>query len=242
MSRNIDAIFLDTGNTMRITAKDPAFQYGVMKKLAELTGAMESPDAFFERLDERYEKYKKWARETLLQATEKDLWTQWMLPDFPAEKIAPLAGKLTRLWIDHNGHRILRPDAKSTMIELSQRGYILGIIANTASTTEIPDWLEADGLKPYFKAVILSSQLGIRKPNPEVYLEAARQAEVQPERSAYVGDNPSRDIQGARSAGFKMVIILLEAATLKKEPPKVRERPDSIIYECRDLLTIFPPR
>ncbi len=242
MSRNIDAIFLDTGNTMRITAKDPAFQYSIRRKLVELAGAKESPDDFFRRLDDRYESYKKWARETLVQVTEADLWTRWMLPEFPAEKIAPHAGRLTRLWIDHGGHRIPRPDAKQTLIELHKRGYVLGIIANTASTTEIPEWLEADGLKPYFKAVILSSQLGIRKPNPEVYLEAARRAGVEPGRSAYIGDNPSRDIQGARSAGFKMVVILLEAATLKKEPPKVKERPDHIIHECRDLLTIFPPR
>ena len=60
------------------------------------------------------------------------------------------------------------------MIELHRRGYILGIIANTITETEIPDWMEADGLTPYFKAVVLSSKVGTRKPNPEIYWEAAR--------------------------------------------------------------------
>jgi HAD superfamily hydrolase (TIGR01662 family) len=241
MSHNIDAIFLDTGNTMRTVSKDLAFQYGARKQLAKLLGSTDSPDAFCNRLDEHYEAYKKWAKETQTQASEKDLWTRWMLPDFPAEKITLLIGKLTRLWIDQGGHRVPRSDVKPTVIELSKRGYILGIIANTISETEIPDWLEADGLRQYFKALVLSSKLGIRKPNPEVYLEAARQAGVEPARCAYVGDNPVRDVPGAKSAGFKMVVILIEPVTLNKEPPKVKERPDFIIYKFGDLLNIFSP-
>jgi putative hydrolase of the HAD superfamily len=242
MSHNIEAILLDTGNTMRTVSKDPAFQYGARKQIVELIGTKDSPDKFCDRLDERYEAYKKWAKENHVQASEKVLWTRWMLPDFPVEKLTPLIGKLTRLWIDQGGHRIPRPDVKPTVIELNKRGYILGIIANTISETEIPNWLETDGLKQYFKAIVLSSKLGIRKPNPEVYLEAARQAGVEPARCAYVGDNPSRDIQGARLAGYGVVVILLESATLNKEPPKVKERPDSIIYRFGDLLNFFPPR
>jgi len=242
MSRNIEAIFLDTGNTMRIVEEDGTFQHRVRQRIAELVGTQESPDAFCDRLGERYDAYKHWAKETLIQASEKELWTRWLLPDFPPEKIAPLAGKLTRLWIERDGRRIIRPDAKPTVIELSRRGYALGIIANTISETEIPDWLEGDGLMSYFKAIVLSSRFGRRKPDMEIYLEAARIAGVEPARCAYVGDNPSRDILGARQAGFGMVIILLEQATLKKEPPRGKDKPDGFIRTCSDLLNFFPPR
>jgi HAD superfamily hydrolase (TIGR01662 family) len=242
MSRNIEAIFLDTGNTMRTIEKDPSFQYSARKQIAKLLGTTDSPDDFCDRLREGYNAYKKQAKETLVEASLEDIWTRWMLPDFPAEKIAPLAEKLTRLWLDQIGHRVPRPDVKPTVIELSKRGYILGIISNTMYDRNITDWLEADGLTQYFKALVLSSRLGIRKPNPGIYLEAARQAGVELARCAYVGDNPSRDIQGARLAGFKLVVILLEADTLKKEPPKVKERPDIIIYKFNELLNIFPPR
>jgi putative hydrolase of the HAD superfamily len=135
-----------------------------------------------------------------------------------------------------------RPDVKPTLVELHKRGYILGVLANTISETEIPAWLEADGLAPYFEAVVLSVLLGCRKPDPEIYLEAARRAGVEPSHCAYVGDNPSRDILGARLAGFGMAIILLEPTTLQKEPPSGRDKPDHIIRECGDLLNIFPPR
>jgi HAD superfamily hydrolase (TIGR01662 family) len=170
------------------------------------------------------------------------MWTQWMLPDFPPEKIGPLSGKLTRLWRDSDGRRLPRPDVKDTVLELSRRGYLLGIIANTITETEIPDYLEEYGLTDYFKTVVLSSKVGIRKPNPEIYLEAARRIGVEPEKCVYVGDNPVRDVEGTRAAGYGMMILILEPETLKKEPPKGEVKPDHTIHEIKDLLEIFPPR
>jgi putative hydrolase of the HAD superfamily len=170
------------------------------------------------------------------------LWTKWLLPGYPTGKIAPLAGKLTRLWRDHDGRRVPRPDVRPTVIELHKRGYILGIIANTITETEIPDWMESDGLTGYFKAVVLSSKVRIRKPNPEIYWEAARRVGVEPAKCAYVGDNPVRDVEGTQRAGFGMMIILLEPATLAKEPPTGEVKPDHIIRETSELLDIFPPR
>jgi putative hydrolase of the HAD superfamily len=241
-NNHIEAIFIDVGNTMRIVVKDELFQTQAKQQLVTLVGVDESPDAFCERLEERYLVYRKRAKEALTEASEKELWTRWMLPDFSADKIAPLSGKLTRLWRDRDGRRVARPDVKEVVLELSKRGYRLGIIANTITETEIPDWLEEDGLIDYFKAVVLSSKTGLRKPGPEIYLEAARRVGVDPARSMYVGDNPSRDILGARLAGFGMVVILMEPATLDKEPPTGENKPDKIIQEFSELLDIFPAR
>lgn len=242
MGKDIEAIFLDTGNTLRVVSKDVVFQNNAQQELVKLLGVNEVPAAFCKRLTERYQAYKKWTKETLIETSATELWTRWMLPESSAKKIAPLANQLTRLWINQGGYRAARPDAKQTITELAQRGYTLGIIANTISPTEIPEWLENNGMASYFKTVMLSAAFGRRKPDPYIFLEAARQVGIESARCAYVGDNPSRDIAGARQAGFGMVIILLESDTLSKEPPKVRERPDAIIRECADLLNIFPPR
>jgi len=242
MNTNIEAIFLDVGNTLRIVVEDEAFQASAKRQLVELTGSPMTPDAFFEHLEGRYKILRKRAKEQLVEASEKEMWTEWMLPDFPAEKIAPLAGRLTRLWRDSDGRRVARPDAKSTVIALHRRGYRLGIIANTITETEIPDWLEADGLTEYFKEVVLSSKVGYRKPGPEIYWEAARRIGVEPERCVYVGDNPIRDVEGTQKAGYGMAIVLHEPATLKKESQNSDVKPDYTIYTLSELLDIFPAR
>lgn len=241
MNHEIEAIFLDVGNTLRVVVEDESFQAQARQQLATLVGAQESPEAFCERVDARWKIYRKWSFETMMEASEKELWTRFLLPDFPADKIAPLAGKLTRLWRDRDGRRVPRPDVEQVVVELNKRGYCLGIIANTITETEIPDWLEADGLTKYFKAVVLSSKFRYRKPGPEIYWEAARRAGVTPARSVYVGDNPSRDVVGTRRAGFGMVIIMMEPAELEKEPPTGENKPDVIIHELSELLNIFPP-
>jgi putative hydrolase of the HAD superfamily len=242
MSHDIEAIFLDVGNTLRIVIDDLAFRTQARADLMSLVGAQEPEGEFFERLETRWKTYRKQSKASLLESPERDLWSKWLLPDYPSEKIVPLAGRLTRLWRDHDGLRIPRPDVKDTVLELDRRGYKLGIIANTITETEIPDWLETDGLASYFKAVVLSSKVGIRKPNPEIYWEAARRVGVEPARCAYVGDNPVRDVEGTRLAGFGMMIIILEPATLEKEPPKDAPKPDHEIHTIGELLNIFPPR
>ncbi len=242
MNPNIEAIFLDVGNTLRIVVEDPEFIAQAKRDMMSLVGAQEPEQAFFAQLEARWKAYRSQSKSTLLEASEKELWTQWLLPDFPTEMIAPLSGKLTRLWRDRDGRRVPRSDVNDVVIELSRRGYLLGIIANTITETEIPDWMAAEGLTDYFKAVVLSSKVRIRKPNPEIYWEAARRIGVEPAGCAYVGDNPVRDVEGCQAAGFGMMIYFWEPATLAKEPPTGEHKPDCTITSCSQLLNIFPPR
>jgi len=125
-------------------------------------------------------------------------------------------------------------------LELSRRGYILGIISNVITSREIPDWLEEEGLTPYFQSVVLSSVMGIRKPAPEIYLEAARRAGVLPEKCAYVGDNLKRDVTGTRRAGFGMAVIYISLEELQDAEITDENRPDAIIHSFAQLLDIFP--
>jgi FMN phosphatase YigB (HAD superfamily) len=171
IKQNIEAIFLDHGNTMRIVVEDESFRNLAEQQLVEMIGANEPPDVFCKRLDDRYGIYKKRAKETLLQDSAAEVWVRWMLPEYPSNKIAPLANQLTCLWRDRKGRRILQPDAKQAILELHRRGYILGVIANSLSETEIPDWLKAEGLTQYFKSVVISSKFGRRKPDPYIFLK-----------------------------------------------------------------------
>ena len=110
----------------------------------------------------------------LLDVSEMELWLQYLLPDYPAERVAPNAARLTRLWRDHNGRRLAHDDVIPTLKELVRRGYKLGIIANTITETEIPDWMCQAKVADCFKTVILSSKVRLRKPDPAIYLLASR--------------------------------------------------------------------
>lgn len=240
MNPKIDAIFIDLGNTMRILVKDEEHQANARRRIAELVYSQETPEALCQRINERYKQYRKWAFETWIEAPESELWTKWLLPDYPADKLTPIATELTFQFRQSMGRRIVQPDARNVIEELDKRGYRLGIISNVITTQEIPDWLEADGFDQYFRSVVLSSVFGRRKPDPQIYWEAARRIDVAPEKCVYVGDNPSRDVVGTRNAGFGMVILLMDPEELEKDPPAGENKPDVIIHEFKQLLDIFP--
>jgi putative hydrolase of the HAD superfamily len=240
MPLEIEAIFLDLGNTLRMLVKDEGHQAQARRKIVELLGNNEMPEEFCEKLDLRYKAYRKWAFENLREAPEVELWTQWLAPEFSSDKVAPLAVELTYQYRQSMGRRIVQPDGERVVQALSQRGYCLGIISNVITSREIPDWLAADGFDKYFKSVVLSSVFGRRKPDPAIYLEAARLAGVAPSRCVYVGDNLKRDVTGTRRAGFGMVIILLDAEDSVDLQITDENKPDLIIYEFRNLLDIFP--
>lgn len=242
MNPEIDTIFIDVGNTLRILVEDEEYQARARKAIADFVGTPMTPEELIVLLDTRYKVYRKWAFETLREASEAILWTQWLLPDYPAERIAPLAGELTYLYRQTMGRRFTAPHAKETIYELDRRGYRLGIISNTITEREIPNWLVEEGLQKYFPTVILSSIFGYRKPGPEIYLEAVRCANTTPARSAYVGDNPIRDVQGSRAAGMGKVIIMIEPAELEFKDPNRENPADHYITRLSDLLDIFPAR
>lgn len=163
-----------------------------------------------------------------------------MLPDYDTELVARHAGRLTRMWRDRDGRREARPDVKDTLTELKKRGYKLGIIANTITETEIPDWMIHDGVAGLFSATVLSSKVRIRKPDPAIYDLACRAVDAKPENCAYVGDNPVRDVEGTRAAGFGMMIRIDEPSSEKAPDNDPKYIPDAVITNIGDLLDLFP--
>jgi putative hydrolase of the HAD superfamily len=240
MYQAIEAIFIDLGNTLRVLVKDEEHMRRAKQELARLVETEEEPAAFCAKLDERYKGYRKWAFKNLREAPEAELWTRWMVPDFPAERIAPLGAELTYQYRQSMGRRVVVEGGREVVEELLTRGYTLGIISNLIGTREIPEWLAAENYDRYFKSVVLSSVLGIRKPSPAIYLEAARRAEVEPAKCAYVGDNLKRDVTGTRLAGFGQIIIMLPQEELAEAEISDENRPDQIIHRFQQLLDIFP--
>lgn len=240
MNSKIEAVIFDVGATLRVLVPDPAFSDAAERELMELVQTQDSHDVFFEKLNKNWKAFRKHAKTSLLDISEMELWMQWLLPDYPPEIIAPNAGRLTRLWRDHGGRRIPREGTVDTLKELYRRGYKLGIIANTITETEIPDWLVEDNIAQYFTSVVLSSKVRVRKPDPAIYLLTARAMDVAPEKCAYIGDNPKRDVEGTFAAGYGLMVRIIAAEKPGQETPSDTYQPHHLIHSIPELLDIFP--
>lgn len=90
-------------------------------------------------------------------------------------------------------------------LELLSRRYRLGIVSNFYGNLD--GILAAEGLGSCFAVVADSGVLGVLKPDPQIFLHAARALESGPAECVMVGDSIPRDIKGAAAAGMKKVLV-----------------------------------
>ena len=243
MNKRIDAVLFDMGGTLRRTAKRTRHEkYQIIRQIIELIGVQGSADEFSRRLARRALAYKKWAEQTHIELSESDLWTRWMLPELPARQIEPMAVQLNQLYREALGSRVIFPESREVVLELFRRGYRLGLVSNTTSSVEVPALLKELEITGCFETVILSTEVGKRKPDPAILLDATQRMGIEPDHCAYIGDRIDRDVAAARQAGFANAIILRDPRHPKAKEANIPElSPDYTIQNLRELLDIFPP-
>jgi len=114
--------------------------------------------------------------------------------------------------------RTLFDDTLSTLTALKQRGYIVGVVTNRHYGGQpFHEDLQTMGLLDYFEYehMAISADLGIRKPNPDIFMHALNKLNVPPEEATMVGDSLKADIVGAKM--LNILAIWKPKASLREE-------------------------
>jgi putative hydrolase of the HAD superfamily len=80
----------------------------------------------------------------------------------------------------------------------------MGIVTNGYSDFQNTK-IDKLNLRKYMKTIIISEEVNIRKPNPEIFYLALSKINSNSETTLFVGDNPLLDIKGAIDAGLHSV-------------------------------------
>lgn len=103
------------------------------------------------------------------------------------------------------------PGARETVQALKERGFILSVITDTIyPVARKMRWLEQIGVAEFIDHVACSTELGVHKPDPAIYLAALRQAGLTAAESAFVGHDTA-ELAGARAVGMKTVAVFYAA-------------------------------
>jgi len=106
-------------------------------------------------------------------------------------------------------HQVMKPmpGALDTLEKLKDR-YRLGLISNFTHSPTVIRALDELGLSQYFETVVVSADLGLRKPSPVIFRKAMEELGLSdPGKVMFVGDDVDADIIGA--IGFGMVPVLI---------------------------------
>ena len=113
------------------------------------------------------------------------------------------------------------------LLEYLKPKYHLHLITNGFQEVQHTK-LSGAGLEPYFDTLTVSEEVGVKKPNPEIFRYALRKASATAEESLMIGDEMAFDIDGARAAGMDTLFFNPTGAPTE----------GSRTYEVRDLLEI----
>jgi len=117
--------------------------------------------------------------------------------------------------------------------ELSRR-FIVGVVSNGLPDVQYRK-LEAMGLGEVFSCIVLSEEIGIRKPDPGIFHHAASLLRMQPSECLYVGDSYASDVVGSKNSGMLACWLNREQSVTTNE----RTKADFVISHIQELSELI---
>lgn len=96
-------------------------------------------------------------------------------------------------------------DVLPTLAAVRARGWKLAIVSNWDE--RLRPLLRELNLVEHFDAIIISQEAGFTKPSPEIFQRAASGLGVPVETVLHIGDSAAEDVNGARLAGMKSLLL-----------------------------------
>jgi putative hydrolase of the HAD superfamily len=125
------------------------------------------------------------------------------------------------------------PESLSVLKKLFKT-YRLGLLTNGAPGIQ---WakINKSGIKKYFNHIIISGEVGIGKPNIEIFNEVLNKFKAIKDNIIYIGNSPRSDIDGAKNAGFYTVWINRDGKQYEG-----KHKPDKTIKNLKEIFKIIP--
>ena len=98
-----------------------------------------------------------------------------------------------------------RPDAISTVSELKNKGYKIGLLSNCS--IEIPILWQETAFADLFDTTIFSSRERLKKPDARIYDLACERLDAMPASCLYIADGEDHELKAAASVGLHPVLI-----------------------------------
>ena len=97
------------------------------------------------------------------------------------------------------------PDAPAALRALRARGLRVGVVSNF--DTRLVGLLEHLGLAPFVDRIVHSTRVGVAKPDPAIFHITLEALGVSPAEALHAGNEVVADVEGARAAGVRAVLV-----------------------------------
>jgi putative hydrolase of the HAD superfamily len=202
------AVFFDAGETL--VHPHPSFP-DLFARILVREGHEVSPEAIRDRIHVVSDRFREAAKNNELWTTSPEksrlFWHDVYGIFFRETGIPDSDGLIDTVYREFTdvANYSLFDDVVPVLGKLRDAGLKLGVVSN------FEEWLERLldqlGVTGFFEVRVISGVEGLEKPDLRIFELAMERANVTPERSAYVGDNPEFDVDPAAAAGMFPVLL-----------------------------------
>jgi len=149
----------------------------------------------------------------------------------PIDGASELAEQLTRIHMAAvRAVTAAPPEHKAVVPRLAER-YRMGLVSNFDDARTGYEILGDTGLAGHFEVVVISAEVRVRKPHPEIFRRVLDGLRLAPKDVLFVGDTVREDVVGARAAGIPVAWL----SENKGEYPTELSPPDYTIHNLTEL-------
>ena len=199
-----------------------------------------SAESFLEAYNQAHEKYRVVRYQELVEVTNA-VWISEALNSL-GFKTNPENTRIKKavnaFFEDYLNSLELRTCVKK-LLEAIFMKYKLGLVSNFTYAPVIHAGTRKLGINRFFNAVLVSEEVGWRKPHTKIFEEDLRRLGVTAEETVYVGDSPLEDIKGAKAAGMKTVFVPSQFYSMK-DLYESQQKPDIIMKDTQELYKRLP--
>lgn len=199
-----------------------------------------SVEKFMEAYTKAHEKYRVIRYEELVEVTNA-IWISDALNclGFKTDAEDPRVKVAVNVFFeDYLNSLELNPCTKEMLTEVS-KSYRLGLISNFTYAPVIHAGLRKLGIGQFFNAILVSEDVGWRKPNRRIFQEALARLGVAAHETVFVGDCPQEDIKGAADAGMRTVFVPSQFYSLESLAES-KQKPELIVKDICQLRKRIP--
>lgn len=185
-------------------------------------------DKFLTAYNEAHEKYRIIRFEQLREVTNS-VWVAEALHNLSFKVAADdprIKAALSIFFKSYIDSFELREGAKK-LIKQALQQYKIGLISNFTYAPVIYASLRYVGINDLFNAIIVSEEIGWRKPSSHIFQHALDKLGVEANEAIYIGDSPLEDIKGAKEAGLRTIFVVSQFYTLK-DLSESKQKPEFI--------------
>jgi putative hydrolase of the HAD superfamily len=121
-------------------------------------------------------------------------------------------------------------DTEPVLAELQRRRIGMGLVTNGGAAMQRAK-IAALGLERYMQTLVISAEVGMRKPDPAIFRHALAQLGCDASEAWFVGDHPDLDVRGAHKAGLQAFWVRTGSFAAPEDLPGCR------LNRLSDLLT-----